>query len=124
MNKPLYVVGILLIAGFVVLMAAEMKNASTQYVTTVAEVLAARKGPVQFQGIVLHDKTMYDRFSHEMRFTLKDDIGKTIEVRYRGPKPSGFDTADRAVAVGVARDGKFHASQVLTACPSKYKGQK
>ena len=37
------------------------------------------------------------------RFILKDDLGKTVPVVYKGPAPANLRTADRAVAIGGLR---------------------
>jgi cytochrome c-type biogenesis protein CcmE len=124
MSKSMYVIGILLIAGFAALMVLEMQKASTQYVTSVDDALAAKNRPIQFRGTIAHDKTTYERSTHELRFVLKDDQGKTLEVRYRGPKPANMDTADIAVAIGCIDRGALKADEVLLKCPSKYKGEK
>ncbi len=120
----MYVLGIVLIAGFAVLMAVEMKSAATPYVTSVRDVMSSRGGTVQFKGMIDHSKTSYDRPSHELRFSLKDADGKSIAVRYDGPKPGNFDSADTAVVRGVYSDSFLKADQLLLKCPSKYEGQK
>lgn len=123
MSKWMYVVGIILIAGFAVLMAMEMKSAATPYVTTVKDV-AASTGSVQFKGAIVHSRTSYDRATHELRFALKDDTGKTLDVRYGGPKPGNFDSADTAVVRGSYSKDCLKADQLLLKCPSKYEGQR
>lgn len=123
MSKWMYVAGIVLLAGFAVLMAMEMKNASTPYVTKVADIQSFGKRAIQFKGSILHEKTGYDGATHDLRFTLKDDAGKTLDVSYDGPKPGNFDTADRAVVLGVYKNGKLRAEQLSLKCPSKYQGK-
>lgn len=124
MSKWMYVLGIILIAGFAVLMAVEMKSAATPYVTSVRDVTGSHGGSVQFKGAIDHSKTSYDRADHELRFLLKDDAGKSLAVRYDGPKPGNFDSADTAVVRGVYSNGYMKADQLLLKCPSKYEGQK
>ena len=120
----MYVAGIVLLAGFAVLMAMEMKNASTPYVTKVADIQSFGNRAIQFKGSILHEKTDYESATHDLRFTLKDDLGKTLDVSYDGPKPGNFDTADCAVVLGVYKNGKFRAEQLSLKCPSKYQGKK
>lgn len=123
MNKPMYIIGAILIAGFAVLGVLEMLKAQTPYVETVAQVRAAGEQPVQFIGAVVHNKTSYDDRADELAFTLQDKTGKTLDVRYKGVKPTNFEHADKAVARGVYRDGKLVADQVLVKCPSKYQNK-
>lgn len=124
MSRWMYVLGMVLIAGFAVMMAFEMKSAATPYVTKVDEVVQSPGRTIQFKGAIVHDGATYDRGSHELRFTLRDDSGKTLEARYGGPKPGNFDTADTAVVRGVYRGSSLMADQLSLKCPSKYEGQK
>ena len=124
MSKWMYVVGIVLMAGFAVLMVFKMQSASTQYVMKVDDALLITNRPIQFNGAIVHNKTAYTLATHELRFTLRDSEGKTLEVHYKGPKPASLDSADSAVARGYIKGGKMEADQVLLKCPSKYKGDK
>lgn len=123
MSKWMYVVGILLMAGFAVLMVSEMQRAATPYVMKVDNVKASAGSPVQFKGTIVHAKTTYDRATHETNFVLRDDGAKTLEVTYGGQKPANFDSAAVAVVRGVYRDGSLRADRVSVNCPSKYKGK-
>ena len=119
----MYVVGVVLIGLFAVLMVMELRNASTPYVTKVADIGSFGKRHIQFNGRIVHEKTTYDSATHDLCFTLRDRAGKTLDVVYDGPKPGSFDTADSAVAQGVYRGGKFRADAVSVKCPSKYQGK-
>jgi len=120
----MYVVGIILMAGFAILMVSEMQKSSTQYVMKVDDAMMITNRPIQFNGAIVHSKTAYDLSKHELRFALRDTDGKNLEVLYKGPKPASLDSADSAVARGYIRNGKMEADQVLLKCPSKYKGNK
>ncbi len=123
MNKWMYILGVLLLAGFAVLTALELKNASTPYVTKVADIRLFSGRTIQFMGAIDHEYTSYDRDRHDLHFALRDDAGKVLKVSYDGPKPGNFDDADSAVARGVYKDGKFKAEQLSLKCPSKYQGK-
>jgi cytochrome c-type biogenesis protein CcmE len=56
------------------------------------------------------------------RFILKDDLGKTVPVVYKGPAPANLRTADRAVAIGGMGKTEFEARDLLLKCPSRYEG--
>lgn len=120
----MYVVGIVLIAGFAVLMVCEMQRAATPYVTRVDSLAGVSGKKVQFKGAIVHPKTSYNAANHELRFALKDDAGKLLQVRYDGPKPGNFDTADVAVVRGIYADNSLRANDLRLKCPSKYEGQK
>lgn len=115
--------GAMLIAAFAVLMIFEMKNAVTPYVMKVENVTSSAGHPVQFKGAIVHNKTTYNRASHETIFTLTDNEGKALRVTYDRQKPANFDTADVAVVKGVYRDGALRAERVSVKCPSKYEGK-
>jgi len=121
-SKSTYILGAIIMAAFAVLMMFEMKNAATPYVMKVENVTASDGRPVQFKGAIVHNKTGYNRASHETYFTLTDKEGKTLKVTYDRQKPANFDTADVAVVRGVYRDGALKADRVSVKCPSKYKG--
>lgn len=124
MSKWMYVVGVILMAGFAVMMVIELQNSRTSYVMKVDDALLITSKPIQFNGSIVHDRTTYDLKNHELRFALRDSVGKTLEVHYRGPKPASLDSATSAVVRGYVRDGKMKADQVLLKCPSKYEGDK
>lgn len=123
MNKSMYIIGAILIAGFAVLGVLEMLKAQTPYVETVAQVQAAGEQPVQFIGAIIPGKTKYDENTDELAFVLQDKAGKTLDVRYKGVKPTNFEHADKAVARGIYRNNKLIADQLLVKCPSKYQNK-
>ena len=123
MNKLIYVLGALLIAGFAALGMMEMINARTPYVTTVAEARSIKDRPLQFMGTILRGKTRYDEQADELVFQLSDARGETIRVRYKGIKPANFDNSERAVVRGACHANEIIADQVLVKCPSKYQGK-
>ena len=123
MSKWMYIAGIVLIAGFAVLTAMELRDSLTRYVTRAADVRSFGDRPIQFRGRIVHEKTTFDRATHDLCVTLADDAGKTLDVTYDGPKPGNFDTATTAVVRGVYRDGKLKADGLSVNCPSKYQGK-
>ena len=120
MNKWLYILGILLIAGFAVLGVIEMQKSVTPYVTTIGGARAVKDRPVQFKGSLIPEQTSFDSKTQELQFVLADDNGKAVAVSYDGVKPANFESVDTVVVTGNYRDGVFHASEVMTKCPSKY----
>jgi cytochrome c-type biogenesis protein CcmE len=123
MNKWLYVLGAVLIAGFAVLGMNEMIRSRTPYLTLVSEVRSVGDRPLRFMGTIVHEKTGYDENTDELVFTLRDGKGETIEVRYKGVKPANFDRADKAVVRGRLYGDEFVADQVLPKRASRYQGK-
>ena len=123
MNKWLYVLGVVLIAGFAALSVAEMARSRTAYVTSVSEVRARKDRPVQFMGSIVRGKTSYDDETDELLFRLADGKGSSLAVRYNGVKPANFDGAAKAVVRGTYNGAEFIADEILLKCPSKYRGK-
>lgn len=54
-------------------------------------------------------------------FTMVDKLnGEQQLVFYRGSKPQDFERSEQVVVKGKMENGKFHASEILMKCPSKY----
>ncbi len=123
MNKVLYIIGAVLIAGFGVLGALELRQAQTPYVTTLAEARAAGDRQIQFMGEIVKRSSSYDESAGELVFRVHGQDGREMEVRYKGVKPANFENADKAVVRGRLRDDKLVATQVMLSCPSKYENR-
>jgi cytochrome c-type biogenesis protein CcmE len=46
-----------------------------------------------------------------------------MKVVLDGAEPNNFKMAESVVAKGKVTDGYFHATDILTKCPSKYDGK-
>lgn len=123
MNKTVYVLGAVLIAGFGVLGVIELKDAQTPYVTTLSDARAAGDRPIQFMGDIVARSARYDDESHKLVFTVKGRDGETMQIHYKGVKPANFENADKAVVRGRLRGNRIDATQVLLKCPSKYENR-
>lgn len=76
---------------------------------------------VQVKGSWVSDTPAdYDPKSNVFSFTMKDEEGKVVPVRYAGAKPNNFEMAEEVVVGGRLVDGTFEATSLLTKCPSKY----
>jgi len=76
---------------------------------------------VQVKGEWMREKeSRFDVSSGQFIFYLKDDNGEEVRVVYDGAKPNNFELATSVVVKGRYRDEVFHASDILTKCPSKY----
>lgn len=123
MNKWATVAGVVLIAAFCVLGLVELMQSQIPYVTKVADVRAASGKQMQFMGAIVHESVKFDSERKTLAFHLSDSSGARLPVRYEGVKPANFDSAPRAVVVGQLAGAEFAAKQVMTSCPSKYKGK-
>jgi cytochrome c-type biogenesis protein CcmE len=53
-------------------------------------------------------------------FFMVDEEGTQMQVVYLDSKPQDFERSEQIVVTGAYKDGVFHASDILTKCPSKY----
>ena len=119
--KAKYIIGILIIVGFVVFGAISLKKSLTPYVGF-AEAKKTEE-TVQIIGKVVEGETYYDTLSQKLVFSLNDkNSPDQIKVIYNGVKPGNFDQATEIVAIGNYQQGAFHSDQLLVKCPSKYQG--
>ena len=56
-------------------------------------------------------------------FHMVDDEGKECKVFLNKPKPQDFEKSEKIVIIGKAKNGEFHANDILMKCPSKYNEQ-
>ena len=68
-------------------------------------------------------ESSFDAEKIQYTFYLKDDSGEILKVVLEGAKPNNFDIATSVVVKGKYMDNHFHATEVLTKCPSKYEGK-
>ena len=76
---------------------------------------------VQVKGEWMKSKpSSFDASKSQFIFYMKDDNGDEERVVFDGAKPNNFEIANAVVVKGRCEDGYFHASDILTKCPSKY----
>jgi cytochrome c-type biogenesis protein CcmE len=115
-----FIVGGVLIAGFVAFGWSSFTENLTPYVGFEAARAAASK--VQVKGALVEASTSYLEDTQELSFRITDEVNDVLPVRYDGIKPGNFEEATEIVAVGTWRGDAFHAEQLLVKCPSKYQG--
>jgi cytochrome c-type biogenesis protein CcmE len=117
--KPKYIVGSLAAAILIVVAVLTVKSSEIEYMDFTGAETSGRTAKVMGTW-VKEQETKYEPKANEFHFTMRDDKGKIIPVVLHGAKPNNFEIASSVVATG-AFDGKtFHATHVLTKCPSKY----
>jgi cytochrome c-type biogenesis protein CcmE len=76
---------------------------------------------IQVKGEWVKEKeSFYEHQKGQFIFFMKDDKGEIAKVVLDGAKPNNFEIANSIVVKGRYQDGYFHATEVLTKCPSKY----
>ena len=118
-----YVIGSLLILGFIGFSLSSFKQTLTPYVSYEEARTANRM--VQVAGALEKGSSAYRNENQSLYFTLKDPKTQAnIRVRYKGVKPGNFEDAISIVAIGRFDEGtkEFEANKLLVKCPSKYQG--
>jgi cytochrome c-type biogenesis protein CcmE len=120
--KAKYIVAALVIVAFIVFGAISFMQNNVEYVTAKAAEKTHRT--VQVKGMWVKDKqSFYDPKTNTFHFYMMDDDKTVLPVVLDGAKPNNFEIANDIVAKGKYENGVFHASEVLTKCPSKYQSK-
>jgi cytochrome c-type biogenesis protein CcmE len=117
--KAKYIVGIVVAIAFVAVAVFAVTEKGIAYMDfhTAAESGAR----AQVAGTWVREKeTWYDSKTNQFHFTLRDTSGTQMPVVLDGAKPNNFELAVSVVATGSMEGDRFHATNVLTKCPSKY----
>jgi cytochrome c-type biogenesis protein CcmE len=120
--KVKVLVGSLIIVFGIVLGTINFFNSNVDY----GDFAQARKTQkkIQVKGEWVKDReSSFDPVKIQYTFYLKDDSGEILKVVLDGAKPNNFDLANSVVVKGRYMNNCFHATEVLTKCPSKYEGK-
>ncbi len=105
----------------VVLGAINFFEANVEYMDFAGAERTGKK--VQVKGEWVRDmESRFDAEKAQFSFFLKDDNARVVKVVLEGAKPNNFELATSVVAKGKYMGDHFHATEVLTKCPSKYEG--
>ncbi len=119
--KPKIVIASIIVVAFVIFGSYSFLESNVEY-TNVAGARAKHK-KVQLKGAWNKEKpSAFDPQKSTFTFYLVDDSGQECRVVLDGAAPNNFELATSVVAKGrYVTDGDyFHATEVLTKCPSKY----
>ncbi|MBI3587516.1 MAG: cytochrome c maturation protein CcmE [Ignavibacteriales bacterium] len=120
MNVKIIVAAIAIVVG-IVLGAVNFLESNVEYTDFAAAERTHKK--VQVKGEWVKDKeSNFDSQTVKFSFYMKDDSNRIVKVVLDGAKPNNFELATSVVAKGKFVDNEFHATDVLTKCPSKYEG--
>lgn len=121
MNTKVVVGGLIVLVG-IVLGTINFLDSNVEY----GDFADARRigKKIQVKGEWVRDReNSFDTEKMQYTFYLKDDSGEIAKVVIDGTKPNNFDLANSVVVKGKFVDNYFHATEVLTKCPSKYEGK-
>ena len=121
MNVKFILGGIVIVAG-IILGAVNFFESNVDY-GDFADARRIQK-KIQVKGEWVKEReSSFNSEKVQFTFYLKDDSGEITKVVLDGPKPNNFDIATSVVIKGKYVNDYFHATDVLTKCPSKYEGQ-
>lgn len=121
--KNKYIFGGFIIVIFLGLMGYLFTQSNIKYVTDFNTVMKENK-TVKATGTWIKDKSyQIDRTKRTFTFYMEDATGNEMKVIYDGTMPNNFESAKSVVVTGKYQNGYFHASNILTKCPSKYEDQ-
>ena len=118
--KNKYIFGGAIIVIFLGVMVYLFTQTNIQYSNNFSEFEKNGK-VVKATGIWVKEKNyQVDKDKNIFSFYLKDPQGTEMKVMYHGTIPNNFESSTGVVVTGKFNNGVFHASDILTKCPSKY----
>jgi cytochrome c-type biogenesis protein CcmE len=121
--QPKTIVAAIIVVVFIIYGATSFLESNIEYTDVTGAMKTHKK--VQLKGSWNKDKeAKFDPNTTQFTFYLIDDIGKECKVVLDGAAPNNFELATSIVVKGrYTEEGYFHATEVLTKCPSKYEAQ-
>lgn len=120
MNVKIIAAAVVMAAGLI-LGVVNFMESNVEYADFATAERSGRK--VQVKGVWLRDHVSgFDSGKAQFIFYMKDDSERVMKVVLEGAKPNNFELAESVVAKGRMEEDYFHATEVLTKCPSKYEG--
>ncbi|MCX7877116.1 MAG: cytochrome c maturation protein CcmE [Ignavibacteria bacterium] len=121
MKKIRYIAGTVIILVFLTIGFFSFIDSKVEYANFSYASNTHRK--CQVKGTWLKDKeTRYDAANNQFIFHMRDENNHEMKVILDGAEPNNFRMAESIVAKGKVKGDHFHATEVLTKCPSKYEG--
>jgi cytochrome c-type biogenesis protein CcmE len=120
-NVKIIIVGAIIVLG-IMLGTVNFFNSNVEYGDFAMAMKTMKK--LQVKGEWVKDRaSSFDTEKMQFTFFMRDDSGQIIKIILDGTKPNNFDLASSIVVKGKMNGDYFHATEVLTKCPSKYEGQ-
>lgn len=121
--KARYYIGGIIIIVFLGLLFFNFTKTNIKYESDFNKVMSSGK-TCKATGVWIKEKSFEENLDQRtFTFYLRDANNNEMKVVYKGIKPNNFEIATSVVVTGKFENGVFHATDVLTKCPSKYEGQ-
>jgi len=120
MNMKIIIGGVVIVV-FAIFGSYSFFESNVEYTDIDGAIRLNKK--VQLKGAWNSEKESYfDPEAIQFIFFLVDDNGQECKVVLDGAEPNNFKIATSVVAKGkyISDESYFHATEVLTKCPSKY----
>lgn len=119
--KKTHILGIIVIAVAIGVIIGSINDASTY--ANFTEAFDNKGAEFHVVGYLNKSKPMVyepEKDADLFQFYMfdKDSIEKKV-ILYKS-KPQDFEKSEQIVIIGKAKEGDFHATQILMKCPSKY----
>jgi cytochrome c-type biogenesis protein CcmE len=121
-KKSKTIIGIIIIFVFLAIGFMAFMDSKIEYVNFLQARDKLRKVEVKGQWIK-GKESKFDGSTNTFTFYMNDDFNNEMKVVLDGAKPNNFEVAEAIVVKGKMKDDHFHATEVLTKCPSKYEAE-
>jgi cytochrome c-type biogenesis protein CcmE len=119
--KVKVIVGVVVIVAGIILSAVSFVQTNVEYGDFATAERTQKK--IQVKGEWMKEmESAFDAKTAQFSFFMKDDNNRVVKVVLDGARPNNFELATSIVAKGSFKGNYFHATEVLTKCPSKYEG--
>ncbi len=115
------ILGLVIVVIFIIFGSYSFLESNVEYTDVTGAMKSHKK--VQLKGVWNKEKeSFFDPQASQFTFYITDEQGKDCKVILDGAAPNNFELATSIVAKGRYLEDKkhFHATEVLTKCPSKY----
>lgn len=121
--KNKYIFGGGIIVVFLAVMIFLFTQTNVQYESSFTKVMESGKTVKATGSWVKERNYSIDKQNKIFSFYMKDEKGNIMKVMYHGTIPNNFESSTSVVCTGKYHEGVFHATDILTKCPSKYEEQ-
>ncbi len=121
--KNKYLFGGAIIVIFLGVMIYLFTQTNVQYESSFVKIMESGKTVKATGSWVKENGYEINKEKKIFAFYMKDENGSLMRVMYHGTIPNNFESSTSVVVTGKYQDGIFHATDILTKCPSKYQEQ-
>ena len=121
--KNKYIFGGAIIVVFLGVMIFLFTQTNVSYEQSFTKIIESGK-TVKATGTWVKEKNyQIGKANNMFVFYMKDTEGNLMKVFFHGTIPNNFESSTSLVVTGKYSQGNFHATDILTKCPSKYQDQ-